>query len=76
MQLYYDNISGTFTLKLENGEPVFLGPWDFAAYTLSSKYKLTDIQAREAMLQAFFARGLAVSIENTKKMARLINQVA
>ena len=76
MQLYYDNISGTFTLQLENGEPEFLGPWDFANLTLMSKYKLTESQSREAMLQAFFGRGLAVSISNVKKMANLIKWVA
>jgi len=73
MQLYFDKISGTFTLKTENGEPEFLGPWDYANLVLKSKYKLTDSQSREAMLQAFFGSGLAVSISNVKKLARLIN---
>jgi hypothetical protein len=75
MQLYYDNISGTFTLQCEDGHREFLGPWDYAAGKLM-ECGLTEIEAREAMLNAFFNRGLAVSLENIKKMARLINRVA
>jgi hypothetical protein len=76
MQLYFDKISGTFTLKCEDGQPEFLGPWDYANAVLMSKYKLTESESREAMLNAFFGSGLAVSIEETKKTARLINRVA
>lgn len=75
MFLYFDNITGNFTLKLPGGKPEFLGAWDYASMRLQ-EHGLTEIQAREAMLQAFFGRGLAVSLENTKKMARLIFRAA
>ena len=75
MFLHFDNISGTFTLRLADGKPEFLGPWDYAAGKLR-EHGLTEIQAREAMLQAFFGRGLAVSLENTRKMAKLIVRAA
>ena len=70
MFLYYDRVSKMFTLNLGDEDGVtFLGPITNALVTLKSKYKLSDSQAREAVLQAFFNMGDSVDISTIKKIA-------
>ena len=73
MQLYYDRVSGMYTL--DTGEEIeFLGPMTYAMLKLKELASLTASQAREAILQAFFNTGEAVSLDNIKHMAKLITK--
>jgi hypothetical protein len=57
-----------FTLVVDD-EVVFLGPWTHSIARLKTEYKLTDSQAREAVLQALFNAGDSVDISTIKKIA-------
>jgi len=73
MFLYYDRVSKMFTLNCCDGEDekgvTFLGPITNALVMLKNTYKLSDSQAREAVLQAFFNGGDSVDISTIKKIA-------
>lgn len=68
MFLYHDRLSGSFTLETEDSVE-FLGPMTHALRLLKTKYKLTDSQAREAVVRAYGLRGDAVDLENIKRIA-------
>ncbi len=70
MFLYYDRVSKMFTLDLGKDEGViFLGPIINALVSLKTNHGLSDSQAREAVLQAFFNMGDSVDISTIKKIA-------
>lgn len=71
MHLYYDRVSKMFTLDTgdEESPVVFLGPITNALVNLRKKFKLTDSQAREAVLQAVFNMGDSVDLDTIKKIA-------
>lgn len=74
MKLIYDRLSKMFTLENPEAEEdedlvVFLGPFEHALSLLKNKYELTDSQAREGVLQAFFHSGFPVCLEIVKKIS-------
>ena len=68
MNLYYDRVSGMFSLDTGD-DVVFLGPTTHALLSLKRKLNLSDAQAQQAIIQAVFNMGDAVDIEIVKKMA-------
>lgn len=63
MELFFDRLSETYTL--DNGkEVIFLGPMTYTMQKLIKEYGLTDMDAREAVLEAFFNPGYAINLDN------------
>ena len=65
--LSYDRLSGSFVLDTEEG-PEFLGPMNFALKYLTH-LDFSEVQAREAVLSAFFAGGREIDVDIFRKIA-------
>ena len=65
--LSYDRLSGSFVLDTEEG-PEFLGPMNFALKSLTH-LDFSELQAREAVLSAFFAGGREIDIDIFRRIA-------
>jgi len=70
MFLYYDSISGLYSLQIPGQKTELLGPYVHTTLVLRD-YGLTAKQAREAAMRAMMNRGDGIDVEAVKRMAAL-----